>query len=237
MSGPSLLVVDDEPVLRRALARDFERRGYQVAVAGGGHEAFSLAVERRFDAVLTDVRMADGDGIELLHELKRHQPELAVVLITGFSEVGVGDAFTWGAEAMFAKPYDRGALQAAIAETVKPPAQRWRTTPRYSLEIGEVGAPSVERWHGEATVFGAVPRELSLGLPTSPPGARLGQVLGFTLRFGSEQPPAPGAGVVRDFAVGADGRVELLLSLEGLVASERNLVAMLVNEGRTTRAK
>lgn len=122
---PRVMVVDDEPLLRKALARDLERAGFATLAAPSGNEASELALREPVDLVITDVRMADGDGLGLLAELQRRQPELPVILITGYAEVSVLEALRRGAEMMFSKPYDRQALRQAATSTLQPRPQRW----------------------------------------------------------------------------------------------------------------
>lgn len=122
-----VMVVDDEPLLRKALVRDLQRVGYATVAAQSGHEAGELARREPMDLVISDVRMADGDGIELLTELKRDVPELPVILLTGYSELGVLEALRRGAEMMFSKPYERQALHRAVASALLPRPRRWWT--------------------------------------------------------------------------------------------------------------
>lgn len=122
---PRVMIVDDEPLLRKALARDLERAGFSTLVAPSGNEASGLALREPVDLVITDVRMADGDGLGLLAELQRYQPELPVILITGYAEVSVLEALQRGAEMMFSKPYDRQALRKAATSALLPRPQRW----------------------------------------------------------------------------------------------------------------
>ena len=237
----SLLVVDDEPALRRALARDFERRGFRVTAAASGNEGFALAQQQHFDAILTDVRMAGGDGVELLRRVKAQFPATAVTLITGFAEIGLADAFALGAEAVFSKPYDRMGLLAAMHEAVKPASERWRHDARLELELRWPGRSPV---CGPAAVFGAFGRALQLGLDW--PGGSLpeGSRVAFALRHGVSDPvevtgegelvasaPAPGG------AGGADGagRVELTLAIDGAADAWRDGLAHVVNVARTAR--
>lgn len=119
------MIVDDEPLLRKALVRDLERAGFATLAAQSGNEASELALREPVDLVITDVRMADGDGLMLLAELKRRSPELPVILLTGYAEVSVLEALRRGAEMMFSKPYDRQALRRAAMSALQPPPQRW----------------------------------------------------------------------------------------------------------------
>lgn len=114
----TILIVDDEEALRNALVFDFKRKGYQVLDACNGKAAFDIVKERKIDLILTDVRMPQGDGIELLDNTKAYNPELPVVIITGFADISLEDAYNKGVDAVFSKPFDRKELMAAVARAV-----------------------------------------------------------------------------------------------------------------------
>ena len=84
---PTMLVVDDDPGPAGLLQELFEKEGYDVTTAAWGVEAVRLAEERPFDIVLSDVRLPDIDGIEVLRRLKRVDPDLTVILVTAFGTV------------------------------------------------------------------------------------------------------------------------------------------------------
>ncbi len=68
---PSMLVVDDDPAAGELLHETFERDGYDVILLKRGTDAIQLAEEHRFDIVLSDVRLPDIDGLEVLRRLKK----------------------------------------------------------------------------------------------------------------------------------------------------------------------
>lgn len=82
--GGRILIVEDEAVLRKVLARLFVREGYEVATAGSRAEALDQLGRGPFEALLLDVTLPDGDGLDLLAELGEHQPRQTVVM-TAFS--------------------------------------------------------------------------------------------------------------------------------------------------------
>ena len=84
---PAMLVVDDDPSSAGLLREIFEAEGYDVTLAASGAEAIRLAEERPFDIVLSDVRLPDIDGIEVLRRLKAVDPDLTVILVTAFGTV------------------------------------------------------------------------------------------------------------------------------------------------------
>lgn len=84
---PSLLVVDDELLIRDLLYDFFTGQGWTIAVAENGEKALQVLKSRTVDVVLTDVRMPEMDGMTLVKELKQHHPDLPVVVMTGFPSV------------------------------------------------------------------------------------------------------------------------------------------------------
>ena len=83
-----LLIVDDGKNIRKHLATYFERRGHEVRTSGSAAEALSLvSIETGFDLVITDYRMAEMNGLELLHELRTRDANIAVILMTAYATV------------------------------------------------------------------------------------------------------------------------------------------------------
>ncbi|HET6585279.1 MAG TPA: EAL domain-containing protein [Nannocystaceae bacterium] len=80
---PRVLIADDEDLVRNALARILERAGFEVATVADGEEAARVAKRERFDAVVADVCMPGQDGVGLLRELRDHDVDLPVILLTG----------------------------------------------------------------------------------------------------------------------------------------------------------
>jgi DNA-binding NtrC family response regulator len=83
----SILVCEDEAMLRESLAQLLRDEGYEVVAAADGLEGFEQAVARPFDLVLTDIRMPRKDGIALLGQLQQLAPQTPVIVITAFGTV------------------------------------------------------------------------------------------------------------------------------------------------------
>jgi two-component system, NtrC family, response regulator PilR len=81
----ALLIVDDEPSARETLALLLRRRGHHVLEAGGVAAAMKRLSEDVFDVVITDLRMPDGDGLDVLRAVKTHTPDSEVILLTAFA--------------------------------------------------------------------------------------------------------------------------------------------------------
>ncbi len=113
----SVLVVDDEPVLRELVAFILVDKGFDVCEAESGDAAFQLMHQRRFDVVLSDVRMPKGSGVELLqriNQMEHFRP--TVFLVSGYSEISLEEARRLGAMDLLNKPVDYDALCLAISK-------------------------------------------------------------------------------------------------------------------------
>jgi CheY-like chemotaxis protein len=115
LASKKILVVDDEPMLREILRDVLEFEGAEVQEADNGRNAFDLYQKSGFHAVISDIRMPGGDGLELLRSLRALDCEVPVVmLITGFSELSHDSAYNLGADAVISKPFDVNELLARL---------------------------------------------------------------------------------------------------------------------------
>lgn len=123
MSEPtakSVLVVDDEPGMRMALRTNFQRDGWYVDVAAGSTEALRKLESRHFPLVVTDVRMPDGDGLNLMRALRSSSPSTAVIVLTAFGNVPEAvQAMRGGACDYLTKPISFEELQSAIERVMR----------------------------------------------------------------------------------------------------------------------
>src|SRR5690349_14157603 len=89
ISGRSrILVVDDESSIRVALFRALEKRGHQILTASSVAEAENLASgEQTLDAILVDIRLPDGDGLELMSRIQKSHPGCQALVLTGFGTI------------------------------------------------------------------------------------------------------------------------------------------------------
>ena len=83
----SILVIDDEEIMREILETLLTREGYEVRLAPTGPEGLALARMRTFDAAVVDMMMPGMDGIAVLDELKKIDEEMPVLMITAFASV------------------------------------------------------------------------------------------------------------------------------------------------------
>lgn len=83
----SILVVDDEKVIHESCGRILREEGYGVETALSGQEALQKLKEKRYDLVLSDIKMPGMDGVETLEKMKKEVPDITVVMFTGYSSV------------------------------------------------------------------------------------------------------------------------------------------------------
>ena len=86
----SVLVADDEPSIRHVLTLVLQAQGYEVRAVGNGEEALGELAARDYDAVISDVRMPQVDGLTLLPEGPGRQPDLTFVVMSAYGSHGRG---------------------------------------------------------------------------------------------------------------------------------------------------
>lgn len=101
-----LLLVDDDPVTLDLLKEVLLKEGYQVSTALSGEEAILQGIDHLFDLVITDVRMGEKDGMEVLRTFKKTSPETSVIVITAFGSLDSAiEAIREGAYDYISKPF------------------------------------------------------------------------------------------------------------------------------------
>jgi len=116
MKGASLLIVDDEEGIRHGLENLFRREGFTVHSVADFETAVAAAAQYPVDAAVVDIRLRDGKtGIDLLRELKRLEPDVVVIVITGFGSIDTAvTSMKGGAADYFLKPIDNAKLLDAV---------------------------------------------------------------------------------------------------------------------------
>ncbi len=110
-----LLVVDDEPQMLIAINETLRRQGYAVTTAGSGMEALCRLKERYYQLVLTDLRMPEVSGLDLLKKVKTLSPQTPVVLLTAYGTIqNAVDAMRHGAFDYLLKPFSSESLEAVV---------------------------------------------------------------------------------------------------------------------------
>jgi two-component system, NtrC family, response regulator PilR len=119
---PQVLVIDDEPDLRTLYEFSLVREGYGVQTAENVQQALELLAAQRFDAVISDMRLPDGLGLDVLRYLSQNQrPERCVVITAYGSAENAVEALKAGAFDYLTKPVDLKQFRTAIAQAVRAP--------------------------------------------------------------------------------------------------------------------
>jgi two-component SAPR family response regulator len=130
-----ILLVDDDELVRQSMSMLLSHEGFQVTAANGGREALQKAREQTYDLVVSDVRMPDMDGFEVVRQLRELQPDANFVLITGYaSEDAPVEALRLRIDDYFRKPFDLNFFLERIRQFRRQRRQRSGLTPEQSLE-------------------------------------------------------------------------------------------------------
>ncbi len=119
MAKGRILIVEDRDSLRRMLERALGQEGYEVTAAADGQSGIQLLDERPFDFVLTDLKLPDVSGLEVLEASRAAQPRVPVVVLTGFGTVGTAvEAMKLGAWDFLEKPLEIDDLSRLIERAI-----------------------------------------------------------------------------------------------------------------------
>ncbi|MDP2167162.1 MAG: sigma-54 dependent transcriptional regulator [Thermodesulfovibrionales bacterium] len=111
MDRHKILVIDDEEIVRVSCLRSLSAKGYSVKTAKSGTEGLMMLDKSPFDVVLTDLKMPDMDGIEVLTRIKDKSPDTEIIVITGYGTVSSAvQAMKYGAFDYIEKPFTPDAL-------------------------------------------------------------------------------------------------------------------------------
>lgn len=115
-----ILIVDDEQSYRQLLTLVFQEEGHSVRTGMNGRQALELIAEEPAEIIISDVKMPDMDGIQLLRSLRETQPQIGVVLMTAFASVDTArEAFKLGADDFIQKPFDVEELKLIVRKTLE----------------------------------------------------------------------------------------------------------------------
>ena len=134
-----VLVVDDEPKMRRVLQMALERMGIEAVAVHDAGQALARVAEERFDVVLTDLRMPGMSGIDLLSQIRTREPDLPVIVLTAFGTVETAvEAMKRGAFDYVLKPFDLDAIELTVRHAIETRQYR-RSFPSTGSTDGAVG--------------------------------------------------------------------------------------------------
>jgi DNA-binding NtrC family response regulator len=110
-----ILILDDEPIVGNRLKPALQRDGYQVEVFIDPKKAVERLKEKNFDIVVTDIRMDELDGIQVLESIVMKSPATKVIMITGYATLELArESLTKGAFDFIAKPFKLGEIRGTI---------------------------------------------------------------------------------------------------------------------------
>ena len=120
MPTESILIVDDDSSVRRVMQMQLSEAGYDVKVAASGNDALRIATESHPKLIITDLRMPDLDGIELLRRLSENEIQTTVIMVTAFGSIETAvQAMRLGAYDYITKPIDYDPLQLAVQRAME----------------------------------------------------------------------------------------------------------------------
>ncbi len=125
MTRQSALIIDDEPDIRELLVLTLTRMGLAVDTAATQGEAFARLAEHDYDLCLTDMRLPDGNGQDIVAYVAKHKPQTPIAMITAFGNVDAAvDALKAGAFDFVSKPVDLAVLRRLVQTALKLGEQR-----------------------------------------------------------------------------------------------------------------
>ncbi|GAB4324966.1 MAG: hypothetical protein Kow0059_20860 [Candidatus Sumerlaeia bacterium] len=131
---PRVLLVDDEEAIRLGFSRYLGKAGYDVDTAGSLAEARERLGGARFDAALLDLNLPDGNGLDMVEELRGRQPDLAIVVITGSGDIPLAvEAMRRGADSFQTKPVNMRELDVFLQKSLELGSLRRREHARTRL--------------------------------------------------------------------------------------------------------
>jgi putative PEP-CTERM system response regulator len=117
---PSILVIEDKDSMQKMLSATLESEGYDVDLAGDGQDGVERAREKKYDVVLTDLKLPRMDGMGVLSEVKEIDPEASVILMTAYGTIETAvQAMRLGAYDFLTKPFDTDHLTVIIKRALE----------------------------------------------------------------------------------------------------------------------
>lgn len=148
-----VLVVDDEPQIREIISEHFEIFGFEVTQAPNGREAWVILQSQPFQIVVSDIHMPNGDGFELLRNIKANNPEIPkVFFISGHIGGNVEDMYDQGVDGIFEKPFDASTLRNSIKKSLVPLNTRWGIPPK-AISPSEQVQVKLNNLDGDRKIF------------------------------------------------------------------------------------
>ena len=127
-ASPRILVIDDEPDLRTLYELSLLREGYRVDTAGDKKEALACITQQQFDVIITDMRLPDGTGIQILEHLRKQQRTERSIVITAYGSAhNAVESLKAGAFDYLTKPVDLKQFRTAVSAALQAPSAQCAT--------------------------------------------------------------------------------------------------------------
>jgi DNA-binding NtrC family response regulator len=118
--NPKILIIDDEEGTRFGFSRYLSKAGYRVQEAATLSESKEAVSSQRFDAILLDLHLPDGNGLDWISELRESHPDVALVIITAFGDIPVAvEAMRCGADNFLTKPVNMADLDVFLRKSLE----------------------------------------------------------------------------------------------------------------------
>jgi two-component system response regulator PilR (NtrC family) len=157
----NLLIVDDELGMRQFLTHLFQREGHTVRLAENGREAMTMIREQPPDLIISDIRMPDMNGVDLLRAARELLPEVEIIMMTAFANVDTArEAFLLGAYDFVQKPFDNDLLKETVTRALE---KVWLVKEKEALREENKALIQGQRTRGNlGNIIGRSQRMLSL---------------------------------------------------------------------------
>ena len=130
---PSVLVVDDDVTIREMISKILSRNGYQVVLASDGFEALNLLEQDQIKIVITDMKMPEMDGMELIQLISKNYPDIKIIVMTAFDDIyTIKDAIMKGADEYITKPFNSHEINIIVERAY------WSTTTKKYKDLNIV---------------------------------------------------------------------------------------------------
>jgi len=136
-----VLIIDDEPDIRELLSLTLEQMGLEIVTAAKLSKAQKLLLSEEFDLCLTDMKLPDGNGLDLLEEMQSRKPHLPIAMITAYGNMEIAiEALKKGAFDFISKPLELMRLRSLVQSALKLEKPRDDEIPEESVLIGQSAA-------------------------------------------------------------------------------------------------
>jgi len=142
----NILVVDDDPSIRKVLEAILEEKGYSVETVENGQKAIRKSENAFYNLALIDIRLPDMEGVELLTKMKNTVPEMAKIMITGYPSLqNAVEALNRGADAFVIKPLNIDNTLLIIENLLQKQRESLKMTQEKIVEYIETRAKQLEQ--------------------------------------------------------------------------------------------